>query len=126
MTLAYWCVLIAAVLPYVWVGFAKYPLREYDNNAPRDYEEKLTGRRRRAHWAHSNAFEAFAPFAAAAIIAHQAHANQAVVNALALAFIAARILHGVLYMADQAALRSLVWSVGYLCVVALFVAAALA
>jgi uncharacterized MAPEG superfamily protein len=124
MTLAYWCVLIAAVLPYVWVGFAKYPLRSYDNSAPRLYEEKLSGRRQRAYWAHNNAFEAFAPFAAAAIIAQQLHANQALVDALAVTFIAARILHGVLYMADRASLRSLVWTIGFLCVIGLFVAAA--
>jgi uncharacterized MAPEG superfamily protein len=124
MTLAYWCVLMAALLPYVWVGFAKSPLRNYDNRAPRDYEDKLTGWRRRAVWAQNNAFEAFAPFAAAVIIAQHLQADQAVVDALAGTFIAARILHGVLYMAGRAMLRSLAWSAGILCVIGLFIAAA--
>jgi uncharacterized MAPEG superfamily protein len=124
MTIAYWCVLLTAILPYVWVGVAKYPLRAYDNNNPREYEEKLTGPRKRAHWAQLNAWEAFAPFAAAVIIAHLARADQAVVNALAVTFVVARVLHGLLYVADRATLRSLVWSVGFLCVIGLFITAA--
>jgi uncharacterized MAPEG superfamily protein len=124
MTIAYWCVLIAAILPYVWVGVAKYPLRGYDNNNPREYEAKLTGPHKRAHWAQLNAWEAFAPFAAAVIIAHLAGADQAVVNALAMTFVVARVLHGLLYVADRATLRSLVWSVGFLCVIGLFITAA--
>ena len=124
MTLAYWCVLVAALLPYVWVGFAKYPLRDYDNHAPRAYEEQLTGWRQRAYWAHNNAFEAFAPFAAGVIIAQQLQANQAAVDTLAALFIAARILHGVLYMTDRASLRSIVWTVGFLSVIGVFVAGA--
>jgi uncharacterized MAPEG superfamily protein len=124
MTLAYWCVLIAAILPYVWAGVAKYPVRAYDNRNPRDYEEKLTGPRKRAHWAQLNAWEAFGPFAAAVIIAHLAKADQAVVNALAMTFIAARVLHGVLYIADKASLRSLAWTAGFLCVIGLFITAA--
>jgi uncharacterized MAPEG superfamily protein len=124
MTLAYWCVLIAAILPYVWAGVAKYPLGAYDNRNPRDYLEKLSGRPKRAHWAQLNAWEAFAPFAAAVIIAHLAKADQAVVNALAMAFIAARVLHGLFYIADQATLRSLAWTAGFVCVIGLFVTAA--
>jgi uncharacterized MAPEG superfamily protein len=123
MTLAYWCVLLAAILPYVWVWVAKWT-RGYDNSAPRDFENQLTGHRKRAHWAHLNAFEAFAPFAAAVIIAHLAKADQAVVNALAMTFIAARIVHGLLYLADKPALRSLSWAAGFACVIGLFVAAA--
>jgi uncharacterized MAPEG superfamily protein len=124
MTIAYWCILAAAILPYVWVGIAKYPLGTYDNRNPREQLEKLTGPRKRAHWAQLNAWEAFAPFAAAVIVAHQAKASQPVVDALALTFIAMRVLHGLFYIADKATLRSLVWSVGFACVIGLFVTAA--
>ena len=36
----------------------------------------------------------------------------------------ARVLHGVLYIADQATLRSLVYIVGLLCTVGFFIAGA--
>ena len=124
MTIAYWCVLIAALLPYVWVGLAKSPLRRYDNRAPRDFEEKLSGWKQRAHWAQLNSYEAYPPFAAGVVIAQQLAAQQAVVDALAVAFVVARILHGLLYIADRATLRTLVWTAGFLCVIGLFIAAA--
>jgi len=124
MTLAYWCVLIAAILPYLWVGLAKYPLRGYDNRAPREFEEKLTGWKQRAHWAQLNSYEAFAPFAAGVIIAQQLAAPQGTVDALALTFVLARILHGLLYIANQATLRSLAWAVGFVCMIGLFITAA--
>ena len=123
MTLAYWMVLVAALLPYVAVGFAKWR-KGYDNHAPRVGYESLPPAKQRAYWAHLNAFEAFAPFAAAVIIAHLAHAPQAVVDGLAVGFIAARAAHLVLYIKDLAALRSVAWAVGITCVIALFVVSA--
>lgn len=127
MTRANWCILIALLLPYAWVGVAKF-IRggdgRYDNAAPRDYLGRVKGMAARANWAHLNAFEAFAPFAAAVLVAEKAGAHQDHVDALALAFIGARVLHGALYLADRAMLRSLVWSVGMACVIALFVIAA--
>jgi len=121
MTIAYLCVLLAAIMPYLWVGIAKYPLRQYDNRAPRDYEARLTGYRQRAYWAQLNSLEAFPPFAAAVVIAHQLQAAQAGIDALALAFIALRIAYGMLYVADRPTLRSLAWIGGFACVVTLFV-----
>jgi len=53
---AYWCVLIAALLPFVWVGVAKWGTH-YNNATPRDLD-LYQGHRRRAHDAHQNAFEA--------------------------------------------------------------------
>jgi uncharacterized MAPEG superfamily protein len=124
MTIAFWCVLIAAMLPYIWVGLAKYPLRNYDNHAPRDFEEKLRGWKQRANWAQLNGYEAFPPFAAGVLIAQQLAAQQAVIDTLAVSFVIARILHGVLYIADRAGPRSLVWTAGFFCVIGLFIAAA--
>jgi uncharacterized MAPEG superfamily protein len=124
MTIAHWCVLIAAILPYVWVGLAKYPLGSYDNRAPRDFEDRLSGWKQRAYWAQLNSYEAFPPFAAGVVIAQQLAGPQATIDVLAVGFISARILHGLLYLADQATLRSLAWTVGFLCVVGLFIAAA--
>lgn len=125
MTLAYWCVLVAALLPIVWAGVAKSK-SGFDNRTPRDWLAELDGWRQRANWAQANAWEAFGPFAAAVIIAHLAGARQGTIDLLALAFIVARVAHGLLYIADRATLRSIAWTIGFGCVVGLFIAAAAA
>ena len=126
MTLAYWCVLVAAYLPIVWTGIAKFGAggRDFDNAAPRAMLAKLDGWRQRANWAQLNGFEAFPPFAAAVIIAHLTSVPQPRIDALALAFIAARIVYGVFYLMNLATLRTVSWMTATGCVVALFVSAA--
>ncbi len=123
MTLAYWCVLAAALMPILWAGLAK-SRRDFDNASPRDWLAGLHGWRRRANAAQMNSWEAFAPFAAAVIIAHLAGAAQARIDALAGLFVAARLAHGALYIADRATLRSVAWTVAMGCTVGLFVVAA--
>src|SRR3546814_3931797 len=56
MTTALWCVLVAALLPFLFTGLAKASKR-FDNAAPRDYFEQSTGWRKRAHWAQLNRSE---------------------------------------------------------------------
>lgn len=126
MTLAFWCVLIAAYLPIVWTAAAKFSggFGEQDNHHPREFLDRLSGWRKRAHWAQMNAFEAFPPFAAAVIIAQYLQAPQARIDALAIAFVALRVLHGIFYLTDRARLRSTVWFAAVGCVIALFVSAA--
>jgi uncharacterized MAPEG superfamily protein len=121
MTIAFWCVLAAALLPYVFAGIAKVGETPYNNRAPRLYLDSLQGRQQRAHWAQLNSYEAFPPFAAAVIIAHLCEAPQAQIDGWALAFVALRISYGWAYITDRATLRSLVWTGGVVCVVALFV-----
>lgn len=125
MLFAYWMVLIAALLPYSIVAFAK-SAPGYDNHAPRAYLATLTGAKRRAEWAHQNHFEAFPPFAAGVVIASLAGVPHPVLNALAGGFVAARILYTAVYLADRAALRSMLFMIGLFCVIGLFVAAAFA
>jgi uncharacterized MAPEG superfamily protein len=124
MTTAYWCVLVAALLPFLFTGIAKFSGPGFNNRRPRDFQAQLTGMRARAHWAHLNSLEAFPPFAAAVIIAHQLAAPQGSIDALAIGFIVARLAYGALYIADLQLLRSIVWTIGLGCVVALFVIAA--
>ena len=128
MTLAtaYWCVLIAALLPYIWIGFAKTGAQKYNNRNPRAWIAKQDGNYRvqRANAAHLNAFEAFAPFAAGVVLAQLAGVGQATIAMLAVACIVLRVLHGVFYLADMALARSLAWVGGYGCVIALLALAA--
>ena len=126
MSIAYWCILIAAVLPFVWVGVAKSGAPGYNNKDPRGWVAKQeTYRVRNAYNAHLNAFEAFPTFAAGVLMAQFAGVDPAHANLLAMAFIGFRILHGVFYIAAKAAIRSLVWMGGLACTVALMVLAAL-
>lgn len=129
MTLAtaYWCVLITAVLPYLWVGFAKAGAPGYNNRNPRAWLSKQDGNYRvqRANAAHLNAFEAFAPFAAGVLMAQLAGLEHATIAMLAVAFVVLRVLHGVFYLADIATARSLAWVAGYGCVLALLAMAAM-
>lgn len=125
MTLAYWCVLIAALMPIFFAGVAKIGHSGFTNHSPRDFLESLDGYRRRAHWTQLNSYEAFPPFAAGVIIAHATGGHQTAIDALALAFIVFRVAYGYLYISDKPSSRSLVWSLGFLCVIGLFIVAAL-
>lgn len=127
VSIAYWCVLVAALLPYVWTVLAKSRGERYDNREPRAWLARQTDPRvQRANAAQLNAFEAFPAFAAGVILADVAGVPDARISLLALLFVAARLLHGALYVAGQAAARSLVWMVGIACAVALLASAAIA
>jgi uncharacterized MAPEG superfamily protein len=124
--LACWCVLAAALLPYVWTIVAKSTGRRFDNRDPREWLAKQDNpRSRRANAAQLNAFEAFAPFAAGVILARIAGVDEQQIALLALIFIGARILHGLFYVTNRARLRSLAWAAGFSCVIGLLAQAAM-
>jgi uncharacterized MAPEG superfamily protein len=125
MTVAYWCVLAAVLAPFMLSVLARSQAKRADYvDDPRAYSDRLTGWHRRAHLAHLNAFEAAPGLIAGVMVASFAHAPQAAVDALALAFIACRVLHALLYIADKPVARSHAWRLGMICVVGLFVVAA--
>ena len=125
MAIAYWCILVAALLPYGWVVIAKRTGPRYNNRDPRQcIARQEEPRVQRAYAAHLNAFEAFAPFAAGVLMAQAAGVPVGLVQGLALAFVAFRILHGVFYLTALHWLRSLAWLCGFACVVWLMVSAA--
>lgn len=119
MTIALWCVLVAGLMPYVATLTAK-SRQDFDNANPREWLGKLDGFRARANAAQLNSFEAFPLFAAAVIIAHLRGAPQGTIDALAMAYIAARIAFIALYLANLASLRSVAWLVAMLCAVSMF------
>ena len=131
MTVAIACVLVAAVMPYLFVALTGMPATGqrarwgtgYDNREPREYLAGLDGWRRRARAGEANAHEAFAPFAVAVILAQSAHAAQSWVDALAVTFVCARAAHGAFYVGDKPTLRSVSWFAGAACVLGLFVLA---
>jgi len=125
MAISYWCVLIAALMPYLFTGIAKFGGRRYNNHVPREFLEGQQGFRKRAHWVQLNSFEAFPAFAAGVIIAHQLAVAAETINLLAVSFVLLRLVYGVCYLADQASLRSLVWMAALGCTVALYIQAGL-
>ena len=127
MSIAYWCILVTALLPYLWVFIAKRSGERYNNRNPRGWVAKQEGNYKvqRANAAHLNGFEAFPAFVAGVLMAQLAGVPAETVTPLALGFVAARILHGIFYLADKQSLRSFVWLLGMLCAVALMVLAAM-
>jgi uncharacterized MAPEG superfamily protein len=121
MSLALWCVLLAALLPIMTVGVAKSLGGRYDNRDPRGRAAAYEGLAKRAHAAHLNGFEAFPLFAVAVLVAEMKGAPQGLVNGLAVAFVTARIGYAGCYMLDKPTLRSLLWAIGFFCAIAIFI-----
>lgn len=120
-TIAYWCVLVAALLPMVCAGIAKsgmmrIPPREggYDNNNPRIWLARQRDWRARADAAQANTFESLPFFFAAVIIAHLMQAGQARLDILALLFVVLRMAYVIMYVADLATARSAIWALALL------------
>jgi uncharacterized MAPEG superfamily protein len=118
-TIAYWCVLVVALLPLVCAGIAKSgmfgkPRREggYDNEDPRAWLSRQTDWRARANAAQANSFEAMPFFIGAVVIAHQLGAYQTRLDILAFLFVVLRLVYVMMYVAGMANVRSLVWTLG--------------
>jgi len=126
-TVAYWCVLIAVLLPYACTYLAKYPgfgkprsKGGYDNVEPRAWLAKQQGFNARANAAEANTFEALPFFIGAVIIAHQLGAPQTRVDILAVLFVTLRIIYVAMYVAGLATARSAIWALALLANIAIF------
>ena len=120
MTIAFACVLLMGLLPYVAAGIAKKGFEGYDNKLPRQWLAMQTGFRARANAAQANLFESLPFFFAAVIIASIAKAPQERLDLLAIGFVIARIAYLICYVANWPSTRSIVWLLGIACVVAIF------
>ena len=123
LTLAYWCVLAAAVLPYISAYIAKagaFDLK--DNDAPREWGSRQAGWRARANSSQANGFEGLPFFVGAVIIAHQLGAAQGTLDTLALAYVVLRVIYIAVYIWGVGALRSAVWALGFLVNIAILFA----
>ena len=116
-TIAYWCVLVAAILPIICAGIAKYGMfgksrkqGGFDNHNPRAWLARQTDWRARANAAQANTFEALPFFFAAVIIAHQLQARQTALDILAFLFIVLRMAYIMMYVADMAKTRTALWA----------------
>ena len=128
MTTPLWCLVAVAFFPYVLAGLGGYlrvqQLGTLDANHPRIQATELRGIAARAYAAQLNAWEALALFSAAVLVGHVVGADPGQSATAALAFVAARVLHAVMYIADQAILRTVVFLASLGCCIWLFVLAA--
>ncbi len=116
-TLAYGCVLIAALLPLACsilakAGMAGKPRKQggFDNADPRAWLARQTDWRARANAAQANSFEALPFFIGAVIIAHQLGAQQGLLDILAFVYIVLRLIYVMFYVGGLPTLRSLAWA----------------
>lgn len=118
MSIAFWCVLISALLIFV----ARVPVTKamkeqggYNNHLPRQQQAQLSGLGARAVAAHQNSFEAFILFAVGVLMAHTTQTAGWLIDGLAIVFVVARVIYLLCYWADLAWQRSLVWCIGLIC-----------
>jgi uncharacterized MAPEG superfamily protein len=128
MTIPFWCLFVAVCLPYVWggisTGFRKKDFGSLDNHHPRAQAQKLTGPGARAYAAQSNAWEALAVFAPAVIVAHLGAPASPLAPTLAIVWLVCRVLHGIVYVADLAPVRTGLFAVGFASALGLFLVGA--
>lgn len=123
LTLAYWCVLAAAVLPYVSAYIAKAGAFNLDDNkAPREWGARQGGWRARANSSQANGFEGLPFFIGAVVIAHQLGAAQSTLDTLAVTYVALRVIYIAVYVWGIGTLRSTVWALGFLVNIAILFA----
>ena len=101
---------ILIYLPYLLVAFARVQVG-YDLSAPRAMFDKLPPYAQRATWAHENSFEGFMVFAAAALMAYVTGVNSPQGVNAAIAFLIARLLYSIFYIANIPLLRSLMFGI---------------
>lgn len=128
MSTAYLCILISYALIYVprftFVTAAMVKSEGgYDNAEPREQHKTLQGPARRALAAHQNGFESFAPFVAGVLMAQAASAPVEIISRWSIAFVAARFVYVVAYVANWHPIRSIAFTVGMVATVMLMIAA---
>jgi len=128
MTTPFWCLLVIAFLPYI-LALIGIPFRirqfgGWDNDNPRAEYARLEGAGWRVWAAQQNAWEALGLFTATVIVAHLAGADPERSAVAALVYLATRLLHPVLYIANLSTLRSITVAIGLFSCVYMFVLAA--
>ncbi|WP_290522285.1 MAPEG family protein [Alcanivorax sp.] len=106
-------------LPFVMAWTAIYfrinQFGTFDNHHPRQQQAALTGTGGRVQAAQANAWEALLLFTMVCFIAYASGLDLNRLDGVALLYLATRVLHPVLYIANLAWLRSGVFVVGMGC-----------
>ncbi len=117
-----WTAILTAAL---WIPYVVAQVRTNGLLAPANYVDPtprplpLWGKR--ADRAYLNAVECFAPFAALVIVTHLAGKADAMSAFWAATFFWVRLAHAVVYLFGIAYIRTIVFTLGFVCVAGLFV-----
>lgn len=116
-------ILVACLLPYIFtlIAKAKGGFQARDNHNPREFLAKTTGLAARANAAQQNSFESLPLFIAAMLMAEYMVVPEKFILTLGWAYIVFRIIYGICYLCNVAALRSIIWFFSMLCPILLFV-----
>ena len=115
-TLSIVCIAIAFGLVYLPRFLAAAGMMKadghYNNNDPRGQQATTTGWPKRALNAHYNTIENFPPFALAVVVANLGKANSTAIAVCSILFVVVRALYIIVYIADLASMRTLLWTLG--------------
>lgn len=126
MTIAYWCMLVGGLLPFLFTYIGKFTGSErFDNRNPRAWFARQSGLQARANAAQLNSFETLPLFLGGVLVAHSLTAPQVWIDSLAVGYVTARLGYGTMYCIDRPTLRSGFWIVATGCIIGLFIVAAL-
>ena len=124
MTTPFWCLLIAAFLPFALAGIgARLRIRQLgslDVRHPRVQALELRDAAARAYAAQQNAWEALALFTIAVFMTHLTGQTGGSAPAASVTFVVVRVIHAACYILDQPTLRTLSFVVGLGCCVWLY------
>ncbi len=112
------CLLFSIILPFISkipVAYAMHQLNGYDNQYPREQQDRLTGFGARALAAHKNSFESLIIFSAAIAVALSTSNIGPLIQNLAIVHVVARIAYHLFYLVNWDKSRSLVWLTGLVC-----------
>ncbi|GAA0787731.1 hypothetical protein E1180_01780 [Roseibium denhamense] len=119
MPTAYWCLLVAALLPILSAFPAKLN-KDFNNALPRDPDYWKEGFRARAQAAQANGFEAFPFFAVSVFVGLSQGGSADMVDRLAVLFVLLRLIYIFCYWTDRSTPRSVAWSAATLTCVGIF------
>ncbi|NVK42755.1 MAG: MAPEG family protein [Oceanospirillaceae bacterium] len=110
---------IVSILPILLAGIGNFmrarQFGAFDNHNPRGQQAQLSGAGARVQAAQANAWEALMVFGSSCFIGYASGVPLDSLSLVAMVFLVCRILHAVFYIADLAALRSLIFGVASAC-----------
>ena len=129
-SIAHGCLLMAAVLPLLCSWIAKWgQLRTspgrggFDNADPRGWLARQGDWRARANAAQANSFEGLPFFIGAVLLASMLGVPQGRLDLLAVLYVLLRLGYIVAYVGHMPTVRSVVWALGFVVNVAIFLLA---
>jgi len=106
------------IMPYLLAisgGTAKYLLcKKVDLHHPRQQDQTLEGLAARINAAQANAWESLIFYSAILVALHLSNADLAELDTPALIFALTRLLHPLIYAANLAILRSIIFGIGFI------------